>query len=73
VSTPSVEFVERIPDEGQWFARGTRVEYFRRAAGHLPPGLEKAALGSYEVRGCTRVRTGDRRWLDVTLHPALGM
>ena len=32
-----------------------RVEFFPRAGGHLPPTLEKAALGSYEVVNCTLV------------------
>jgi hypothetical protein len=65
------ELVERVPDEGQWFERGTRVDFFgtggpgRRRAGHL----ESAALGAYEVLRCTRLEADGQRWLAVTLRP----
>lgn len=62
------ELVERIPDKGQWFERGTRVDFFNTAR----PGdrrLEPAALGSYEVLRCARLEADGARWLDVTLRP----
>lgn len=46
----NVELDEQVPDEGQWFERGTRVAFVEAAR----PGrrrLEAAALGSYEVCG----------------------
>ena len=65
------ELVERVTDDGQWFDQGERVEFFARAAGHLRPALEKAALGSYEVLGCSRVQAEGRRWLDISLRRVL--
>jgi hypothetical protein len=65
VKHPSDAFVERVRDEGQWFDGGMRVDFFRTASDPARPTLEKAALGVYEVLGCTRVTDGDRRWLDV--------
>ena len=62
--------VERVADDGRWFERGERVDFFPRAGGHLPPTLEKAALGSYEVVGCTPVHERGTRWLDITLRRA---
>jgi len=62
------ELVERVPDEGQWFERGTRVGFF----GGGRPGrgrLEAAALGPYEVLQCTRLEDTATRWLVVTLRP----
>jgi hypothetical protein len=62
------DLVERVPDEGQWFERGTRVDFFEVAR----PGyrcLEPAALGSYEVLRCARHETDGTRWLSVTLRP----
>ena len=59
------EFVERVRDQGQWFDRGMRAEFFRVRPAHVE--LERAALGSYEVLGCERVEDADGRWLDVTL------
>jgi len=64
--------VERVADDGRWFERGERVEFFPRAGGHLPPTLEKAALGAYEVVGCTSVHERGGRWLDVKLRRAFG-
>jgi len=66
--TGRVDLVERVPDEGQWFERGTRVDFFETArAGHRC--LELAALGSYEVLRCTRLEADGSRWLNVTLRP----
>jgi hypothetical protein len=62
------ELVERVPDEGQWFERGTRVDFFevaRRDQRHLEP----AALGSYEVLRCARIEAEGARWLSITLRP----
>jgi hypothetical protein len=62
------EIVERVPDEGQWFERGTRADFFEAARpGHRR--LEPAALGSYEVLQCARLESDGTRWLDVTLRP----
>ena len=62
------DLVERVPDEGQWFERGTRVDFFEAARpGHRR--LELAALGSYEVLRCTRLEADGSRWLNVTLRP----
>ena len=62
------ELVERVPDEGQWFERGTRADFFDTARpGHRR--LEPAALGSYEVLRCARLEADGARWLDVTLRP----
>jgi hypothetical protein len=64
----SREIVERVPDEGQWFERGARVDFFDGAR----PGrrcLEPAALGAYEVVRCARLSEGGTRWLSVTLAP----
>jgi hypothetical protein len=62
---PVDEFVESVRDRGQWFDRGIRVEFFQDGSRHLV--LEKAALGSYEVVDCTRVKDEDGAWLDVRL------
>jgi len=66
---PAGEIVERVSDQGQWFDRGMRVEFF----GARPDlrTLEKAALGSYEVLGCTRVEDASGSWLDVRLRRAV--
>ena len=64
--------VERVADDGRRFERGERVEFFPRAGGHLPPTLEKAALGAYEVVSCTPVHERGGRWLDITLRRAFG-
>ena len=62
------DLVERIPDEGQWFGRGTRVDFFEAARpGHRR--LEPAALGSYEVLRCARIEADGARWLSLTLRP----
>jgi hypothetical protein len=62
------DLVERVPDDGQWFERGTRVDFFETArAGQRR--LEPAALGSYEVLRCARLDVEGRRWLSVTLRP----
>ena len=62
------ELVERVPDEGQWFERGTRVDFFE--AGRTSQRcLEPAALGSYEVLRCARLEADGARWLSVTLRP----
>jgi hypothetical protein len=62
------ERVERVLDEGQWFERGTRADFFEAGRpGHTR--LEPAALGSYEVLRCERVETEGVQWLDVTLRP----
>jgi hypothetical protein len=53
--------VERVRDDGQWFDVGLRVECDGRGT------LEKAALGAYEVLGCTREEADGRRWLSVRL------
>jgi hypothetical protein len=63
-----VNFIERVPDEGQWFDRGTRVGFVQAGC----PGrrhLEPAALGSYEVLRCARLEADGTRWLAVTLRP----
>ena len=62
------DFIERVPDEGQWFERGTRVGFYE--AGR--PGrrhLEPAALGSYEVLRCARLEADGTCWLAITLRP----
>jgi hypothetical protein len=65
------ELVERVLDEGQWFERGARVDFFgsspvgRSQRGHL----ESAALGFYEVLRCARLEADGQRWLAVTLRP----
>ena len=62
------DLIERIPDEGQWFERGTRVDFFDAGRpGHRR--LEAAALGSYEVLRCARLEADGTRWLAVTLRP----
>ena len=66
---PASEFVERVSDQGQWFDRGTRVEFFGVRPSHRE--LEKAALGSYEVLACTRVEDTSGSWLDVRLRRAV--
>lgn len=54
--------------KGQWFERGTRVDFFdAELPGHRH--LEPAALGSYEVLRCARLEDDGARWLDVTLRP----
>ena len=67
---PEGLLVERVADDGRWFERGERVEFFPRAGGRLPPTLEKAALGAYEVVACTPVHEWGGRWLDVHLRRA---
>jgi len=62
------DFVERVRDEGQWFDRGIRVEFFQARPSCRE--LEKAALGSYEVLECARGVDDDGRWLDVRLRRA---
>jgi hypothetical protein len=63
-----VDLVERVPDEGQWFERGARVDFFQAARpGHR--SLEPAALGSYEVLRCVRLEADGARWLSVTIRP----
>jgi len=62
------ELIERVADEGQWFERGTRVDFFEAARpGHRR--LEPAALGSYEVLRCARFEADGAHWLSVTLRP----
>jgi hypothetical protein len=62
------ERVERVPDDGQWFERGTRADFFDTARpGHRR--LEPAALGAYEVLRCDRLEADGARWLAVTLRP----
>jgi hypothetical protein len=62
------DLVERVPDEGQWFERGTRVDFVDAARpGHRR--LELAALGSYEVLRCARLEADGARWISVTLRP----
>ena len=65
------ELVERVPDEGQWFERGARVDFFGagETGGSRRGHLETAALGTYEVMRCTRLEVDGRRWLAVTLRP----
>ena len=63
------ERVERVLDEGQWFERGARVEFFESVAHPRRRTLESAALGSYEVLRCEQQRLGDTRWLAITLRP----
>jgi hypothetical protein len=63
--------VERMIDDGQWFERGARVEYFPTAPDPRDLILEKAALGSYEVLGCTRVEANGQRWLHIKLRRLL--
>jgi hypothetical protein len=67
MNTSRDEFVERVSDDGQWFDRGVRVEYFGSVPGPRERNLEKAALGSYEVLTCTRVEADSGRWLDIRL------
>ena len=62
------DFVERIPDEGQCFERGTRVAFFE-AGRSGRKRLEAAALGPYEVLQCARLEADGTRWLAVTLRP----
>jgi hypothetical protein len=63
-----MDLVERVPDEGQWFERGTRVDFFEASRpGHRH--LEPAVLGSYEVLRCARLEADGTRWLTVTLRP----
>jgi hypothetical protein len=62
------DFVERIPDEGQWFERGARADFFEVArSGNRR--LEPATLGSYEVVRCARIQADGMSWLVVTLRP----
>jgi hypothetical protein len=63
------EQVERVLDEGQWFERGARVEFFESTAHPQQRTLEPAALGSYEVLTCEQQSMGDTRWLVITLRP----
>jgi hypothetical protein len=65
----AAKFVERVRDQGQWFDQGVRVEFFQTHSHH--PVLETAALGSYEVLGCTRVEDESGAWLDVRLRQAV--
>ena len=60
-------FIERVVDAGQRFEPGMRVDFF--PADHDPREtvLEPAALGSYEVVGCARVKANGRSWLDIRL------
>lgn len=62
------DLVERVPDEGQWFERGTRVDFFE-AGRPEHRHLEAAALGSYEVLRCARLEADGTRWLAITLRP----
>ena len=62
------ELVERVLDEGQWFERGTRVDFFG-AERTERRRLESAVLGSYEVLRCERLEDEGTRWLAVTLWP----
>jgi hypothetical protein len=61
------EIEARVPDEGQWFERGIRVEWTRPADDRYVGGVEKAALGAYEVLRCKTVQSGGQRWLAVKL------
>jgi hypothetical protein len=61
--------VERVLDEGQWFERGARVEFFESTAHPRQRTLEPAALGSYEVLKCERQSLNGTRWLAITLRP----
>jgi hypothetical protein len=56
--------------DGRWFERGERVDLFPRAGGYLPPTLEKAALGAYEVMSAAPVHDRDGRWVEVRLQRA---
>ena len=60
-------FVERMADTGQWFEPGARAEFFPVAHDPHRWTLEAAALGSYEVLDCHRVKDDDQSWLDVRL------
>ena len=68
MSSVKAELVERILDEGQWFERGTRVDFFG-AERPERRRLEAAVLGSYEVLRCARLEDEGKRWLAVTLRP----
>jgi hypothetical protein len=68
MSQVRAELVEHVPDEGQWFERGTRVDFFA-AMRTGRRQLEPAALGSYEVLRCARLEADGARWLSVTLRP----
>jgi hypothetical protein len=62
------EIVERLPDDGQWFEHGARIDFFA----DVRPGqrrLEPAILGAYEVLRCARLEAEGARWLSVTLQP----
>lgn len=66
-----VDVVERVPDEGQWFERGSRVDFFEASGADRSRRrhLEPAALGAYEVLRCARQEVNGQRWLAVTLRP----
>lgn len=67
MSTSADEGVERVRDEGQWFERGVRVDYFRTGSDARELSLEKAALGAYEVLDCKRIMDGGKPWLEVSV------
>ena len=62
-------FIERVPDKGQWFELGARVEFFEARENPLHMVLEPAILGSYEVLKCERLLATGTGWLAVTLRP----
>jgi hypothetical protein len=61
--------VERVLDEGQWFERGARVEFFESTTHPRQQTLEAAALGSYEVLKCEQQQVDGKRWVAITLRP----
>jgi hypothetical protein len=66
---PGGDRIERVPDEGQWFDEGLRVEYVEPVSERRGRRLEKAVFGAYEVVACTRLHGDDQRLLAVTLRP----
>jgi hypothetical protein len=68
MSDLSQVIVERMVDDGRRFDPGTRVDYFQTSTAPHDQVLEKAALGSYVVLGCTSSGAADGvRWLDIRL------
>ena len=61
------EIVVHVADHGQWFEPGLRVEYTCPPSEHATGSLINAALGTYEVLGCTRERADGQPWLTVRL------
>jgi hypothetical protein len=60
-------FIACVPDDGQWFDRGLRVEVTRSSDGRSPGRIEKAVFGTYEVLGCAHEQVEGQTFLAVRL------